>query len=105
MKTVQEWQKIISAAANKKYPNNIDWTEHRRLHSVAEQFEDARASIDVEKGLMQSADHAHQDPNHRIAATIADLLILAEMRGADIEAELQKVLEWFQKPESDNKPN
>ena len=105
MKTVQEWQKIISDAANKKYPNNASWTEHRRLHAVAEQYLDVRASIDVEKGFMQSTDHAHQDPNHRIAAAIADLLILAEMRGADMEAELQKVLEFFQKPVSDSKPN
>ena len=103
MKTMQEWQKIISAAANTKYPDNANWTEHRRLHSVAEQVQDVRASIDVEKGLMQSSDHAHQDPDHRIAAAIADLLILAEMRGADIDAELEKVLEWFNKPKGDNK--
>lgn len=105
MKSIKEWQKLIADAANRKYPNNLDWTEHRRLHSVAKQFLDVRTSIDVEKKLMQSTDHAHQDPNHRIAAAIADLLILAEMRDADIEAELQKVLEWFEKPKDASKSN
>ena len=58
-----------------------------------------KGALEVERGLRQSDDHAHQDPNHRIGALIADILILAEERGADIESELEKVLAWFENRE------
>ena len=96
MKSVSEWQKILKAATDRRFPNNASGT-FDRIASIQEQLDDVKAALKVERGARQSDDHAHQDPNHRIAALIADILILAEERGADIESELEKVLAWFEK--------
>jgi|SRR3989344_7976083 len=98
MKTIKEWQKLISGSANKKFPENFEKSQLDRVKSIAEQLEDVKAAIQVEQGLLISDDHAHQNPDHRIAGLIADILILAEMRNFDMEPEMQKVLEWFEKP-------
>ena len=96
MKSIAEWQKALSEAAECKFPDS-GWSESDRITSIRRQLEDVEASLKVESGAVQSDDHAHQDPNHRIAALIADILILAEERGADIESELEKVLAWFER--------
>ncbi|MFA5877262.1 MAG: hypothetical protein WC880_02775 [Candidatus Paceibacterota bacterium] len=96
MKSMLAWQKALSDAAMRKFPNS-GWSQTDRLASIEEQLEDVKASLKVESGELQSDDHAHQDPNHRIGALIADILILAEERNADIENELEKVLAWFEK--------
>lgn len=95
MKSMPEWQKAFSDAAARKFPNS-GWSQTDRLASIRRQLEDVEASLKVESGELQSDDHAHQDPDHRIAALIADILILAEKRGTDIESELEKVLAWFE---------
>lgn len=95
MKSITDWQKALGAAARRKFPDN-EWGESDRLASIHRQLEDVEASLKVESGELHSDDHAHQDPNHRIAALIADILILAEGRGADVEGELEKVLAWFE---------
>ena len=96
MKSLREWQKMLGAAAERKFPDS-GWSQSDRLASIRRQLEDVEASLKVESGEAQSDDHAHQNPDHRIAALIADILILAETRGADVETELQKVLEWFER--------
>ncbi len=96
MKTLTEWQKSLKAGADSKFPDNTLGT-FNRVASLQEQLDDIKAAIDVENGSLKSNDHAHQDANHRIGALIADALILAEERGADIENELEKVLTWFKK--------
>lgn len=96
MKSIAEWQKALKAAAERKFPDS-GWTQADRLASIRRQLEDVEASLKVESGEVQSDDHAHQDANHRIAALIADILILAGERGADVETELQKILEWFER--------
>lgn len=96
MKSIPQWQEALGEAAARKFPDS-GWSESDRLASIRRQLEDVEASLKVESGEAQSDDHAHQDPNHRIAALIADILILAGERGADVEAELQKVLEWFER--------
>jgi hypothetical protein len=98
MKTIKEWQKIIAKSANRKFPNNIKWSQLKRIKSITEQLKDVKNSVKVEQGLLKSKDHAHQNADHRIAALIADILILAEMRNTNVEAELKKVLLWFKKP-------
>ena len=96
MKTLAEWQRTLKVAANNKFPNNTLGT-FNRVSSLQEQLDDIKVAIDVENGELESGDHAHQDANHRIGALIAEALILAEERGADIESELKKVLKWFNK--------
>lgn len=96
MRSIPEWQKALKTAANRKFPDST-WGEKERVTSIQEQLNDLKAAIEVERGVRQSDDHAHQDPNHRIGALIADILILAEERGADIESELEQVLAWFEK--------
>ncbi len=96
MKSVRQWQEALGAAAERKFPDS-GWSQSDRLASIRRQLQDVEASLKVESADVKSDDHAHQDPNHRIAALIADILILAEMRGADVETELQKILEWFER--------
>lgn len=96
MRNITQWQQALKVASEKKFPNS-GWSQTDRLASVGRQLEDVEASLKVESGELQSDDHAHQDPNHRIGALIADILILAEERNADIESELEKVLAWFEK--------
>ena len=95
MRSVVDWQKALGAAAKRKFPDS-GWSQSDRLASIHRQLEDVEASLKVESGEMQSGDHAHQDPDHRIAALIADILIFAEERGTDVEGELEKVLAWFE---------
>jgi len=90
-----EWQRALGEAAKRKFPDSR-WSQSDRLASIRKQLEDVEASFKVESGEMKSDDHRHQDSDHRIAALIADILILAQTRGTDVEAELQKVLEWFE---------
>jgi hypothetical protein len=94
MKSLPEWQAAIKAAADRRYPT-CDWDNLRRIQSTQDQLDDVKAALEVEAGLRTSDDHAHQDADHRIGALIADILILAEERGTDVEAELEKVLAWF----------
>lgn len=96
MRNVSDWQKELKAGAERKFLNS-GWDEARRLQSIQEQLDDVKAALAVERGELTSDDHAHKEPNHRIGALIADILILAEERGADIESELEKVLAWFEK--------
>ena len=95
MRSIAEWQRVLKSAANLRFPNST-WGESERLTSIQEQLDDVKAALEVERGEQKSDDHAHQDPDHRIAALIADILILAEERGTDIETELEKVLTWFE---------
>lgn len=95
MRSLGEWQKALKAAVDRKFPNS-GWDELRRIQSISEQLADAKAALEVERGERTSLDHAHQDPDHRIGALIADILILAEERGTDVESELEKVLAWFE---------
>ena len=96
MKSIAEWQRTFKDAAERKFPDS-GWSQSDRLASIRRQLEDVETSLKVESGEVQSDGHAHQDPNHRIAALIADILILAEECGADVETELEKVLAWFEK--------
>lgn len=95
MKGVKEWQKLLKAAADRRFPDS-GWGVPERVRSVQTQLDDVKAALEVERGERVSGDHAHRDPNHRIGALIADTLILAEEQGADIETELEKVLAWFE---------
>lgn len=94
MKDIAQWQKFLKEAADNRFPNNLSGT-FDRIVSIQEQLNDLKAALAVERGAHTSDDHAHQDPNHRVAALIADVLIFAEERGANVEGELEKVLAWF----------
>ena len=96
MKSIAKWQQLLKAAADQRFSDS-GWGESERVKSIQEQLDDVKAALEVERGARQSDDHAHQDLDHRIGALIADILILAEERGADIESELERVLAWFEK--------
>jgi len=95
MKSILEWQRALKRAANHKFPKSV-WGEVERIESIRGQLDDVKAALEVARGTRVSDDHAHQDPDHRIAALIADIFILAEERNADVEGELEKVLAWFE---------
>jgi hypothetical protein len=65
------------------------------LLSILPQFGDVGAAIQKEQGIFASNDHGHDDPNHRIAALIADILILCDERKLDLDTELGEVMDWF----------
>ena len=95
-KTIKEWQKIIMSGVEHKYSNSVRKTQLDRVQFINEQLEDVKNALLVEQGLLQSDDHAHQDSNHRIAALMADVLVLAEMRNFDLEKELKNVSKWYE---------
>lgn len=96
MRSIPEWQAAMKAAADRRFPE-CNWDNLRRIQSTQDQLDDVKAALEVEAGMRRSDDHAHQDPNHRIGALVADIMILAEERGMNIEDELEKVLAWFEK--------
>lgn len=89
MRTVFEWQRLISGAANHKFPN--PYTEDERLEKLQEQLKDVVKSVKAEAGGQRVSPTA----NHRIACLIAEALLLAQLRGGDMETELEIVLTWF----------
>lgn len=91
-RTFKEWQKLLAEAANRKYPVNARWTEQDRFLSITRQLADVGAEIQYEQGVYP---HRKGEADHRIAALIADVLILAQMRGADIDTEMERVLEFY----------
>lgn len=95
VKSIADWQRILKDAADGKFPDS-GWGESERVASIQRQLNDVKAALEVERGTLSSDDHAHQDPDYRIGALIADILILAEERGFDAENELEKVLAWFE---------
>lgn len=95
MKNITEWQIALKKAADIKFPNNLDGT-FDRINSLQEQLDDIKAAVAVERGELKSDDHGHLDANHRIGALIADALIFAQERNANIESELEKVLLWLE---------
>ncbi|PIR84916.1 hypothetical protein COU16_00145 [Candidatus Kaiserbacteria bacterium CG10_big_fil_rev_8_21_14_0_10_47_16] len=95
MKTITEWQKVLKAAADRRFPDS-GWGEKERIESIERQLDDAKVALACARGERVSDYHGHQDPDHRIAALIADILIFAEERDTDVEDELEKVRAWFE---------
>ncbi len=95
MKTIIVWQKTLKKAADTRFPNS-GWGEKERIESIQRQLDDVKMAIQVARGEVMSDHHGHQDPHHRIAALVADILIFAEEYGADTESEMEKVLAWFE---------
>lgn len=89
-----EWQRALKEATDQRFPRS-SWDVEERIASVHRQVDDVRVALTVEKGKAKSDHLAHKNLNHSIGALIADALILAEKRGVDTEAELEKVLAWF----------
>jgi len=97
MRSIQDWQKEISSAAQQRFPNNIKWSEQDRVLSITRQVGDVGGAIQKEQGILSSDKHEYDEVNHRIACLIADILILCEKRNIDIDKELGRVLDWFKK--------
>ena len=96
MRPINEWQKALKTAADRKFPRS-GWSISDRIASVHRQVDDVEVALSVEEGGAKSGHPAHKDVNHSIGALIADALILAEERGVNTETELEKVLAWFEK--------
>jgi len=94
--TLSEWQEKFGEAARNKFPNIEDWNHQDRLLSILRQLGDVGGAIQKEQDIFSSENHAHDRPNHRIAALIADVLILCDKRGLDLDCEFREVLEWYQ---------
>ena len=95
MKNIKKWQKEFAKAAAKKFPINKKWKEQDRLLSILRQLADVSGGIQKEKGIFPHPNKAYDDPNHRLAALLADILVLIDKKGFDIEKELEKVLKWY----------
>ncbi len=98
LKTLSEWQEEFAVAAQEKYSNNKRWTQQDRVLAVLRQLADVGGAIQKEMRIFETKDSAHEDPNYRIAALMADILILCHKRGVDLDSELRKVLKWFRTP-------
>jgi hypothetical protein len=95
MKTIKKWQQEFFQAASNKFPINKKWKEQDRLLSILRQLADVSGGIQKEKGIFPHPNKVYDDPNHRIAALIADILILTYKRGFNLEKELDQVLKWY----------
>ena len=96
MQTLKEYQKAFSTAAAKKFPINAKWNQKDRVLSIQRQLADVGGALQKEEGIYTHDNHAYNDTDHRIAALIADILILVDSRGFDIDTELAEVLKWYQ---------
>ena len=94
-KPISIWQKEIADAANARFPRNSTWSQQDRLLSIFRQLADVTGAVQKEQGIYPSDDAKYEDANHRIAALIADILILCDTRKLDLEAELGKVMDWY----------
>jgi hypothetical protein len=101
MKYLSQWQRELGKADRKKFPKNIKkWKEQDRLLSVLRQLADVGGAIQKKQGIYPSKDPKHTEPNHRIAALVADILILCDKRNVDLDAELGEVLNWYREMEN-----
>jgi len=69
------------------------------LLSILRQLADVSKGIQWEKGLYKMTKKQvkeYKSTDHRIAALIADILILCEKRKTNLEEELSEVLKWYQ---------
>jgi len=94
-RSLSEWQREFGEAARRKFRNTKKWDQQDRVLSILRQLADVGGAIQKEQSIFPSRDHGHERPNHRIAALIADILILCDERRLDLYAELEEVLEWF----------
>jgi|SRR3989344_1997137 len=99
MKNIGQWQKDFAKFAKKKFPKNRKWSQQDRILSILRQLADVSGGIQKEKGIFPHPNKIYDDPNHRIAALIADVLILCEMRKLNVEKELRAVLNWYKNKE------
>lgn len=98
MKTIKQWQEEFSNAATKKYPINNKWSHQDRTLSILRQLADVSRGIQWEQNLYSMSEEGlkhFKSTNHRIAALLADILILCEERKFDSENELVEVLNWY----------
>ena len=95
MKNLKKWQKEFAKAAEEKFPINKRWKEQDRILSILRQLADVGGGIQKDKGIFPHPNKVYNDPNHRIAALFADILILVDKRGFNLEKELEKVLKWY----------
>ena len=97
MKTIKKWQKEFAKAAVRKFPANKKWKEQDRLLSILRQLADVGGGIQKEKNIFPHPNKAYDDPNHRLAALLADILILVDKRGFNLDKELGEVLKWYKR--------
>lgn len=95
MRTITDWQKEFAKEAKRKFPANAKWSQKDRLLSIDRQLADVGGALQKEEGIYNHDNHAYENPNHRIAATIADLLLLVDSRNFNLDEELDKVLDWY----------
>lgn len=96
MTTISDWKQRIIRAINLKYPKSPKGAQLWRVKSIAQQVRDVKKAIRVQLGEIESKHHAHQDPNHRIAAVLPDLFYLSGMRKSNLEKDLEEVTKWFE---------
>jgi hypothetical protein len=102
MKTIKKWQKEFKEACEKRFPDSKQWTDQDRLLSIMRQLADVSGGVQKEQGIYHPnpKNKTYDNPNHRLAALIAETLILIEKRNFDLEKELQEVLNFY----NENKP-
>ena len=94
-KTIKEWQKLFANAINKKFGSS---SQGKRISFIKQEVDDIENALKVEKGELKSDDHRYQDPNERIAGLLANVFVLSDQRGTDLDKELQKALDSFLAP-------
>ncbi|MGB4076147.1 MAG: hypothetical protein WBK28_00385 [Minisyncoccia bacterium] len=95
MRTLKEWENLFVDAIHRKYGSS---SQEKRFAYISQELEDISIALKVEKGELLAIDHKYKDPDERIAGLLANVFVLANQRGTDLEKELQQALDWFQDP-------
>lgn len=96
MKTLREWQKALAKAASRKFPNSKKWSQEERTLSILRQLADMSGAIQAERRTYITTRPEHTDGDHRVAALVADILLLCEQRKLNLDKELRSVLKWYE---------
>ncbi len=86
-KGIREWQKEFVKAVNRRFPKQF--TKEQRVLSAFRQLSDVSSKMQF-----------GGDVEHRIAAVLVDLFLLAEDYQMDLDGELKNVLAWFNNNQS-----
>ena len=97
MKTLKEWERLFADAIQKKFGT---CSQEKRLVYLLQELEDISIGLKVEKGELEAVDHRYKKPDERIAGLLANVFVLTQQRGTDLEKELQQALDWFLNPDT-----
>jgi hypothetical protein len=95
MKQIDEWENLISDAVIKRFPES---TQEERIAYIQEELNDIKIARLVEQGKLTSKDYKFDNVDERIGGLLANIFVLTKKRDINLDAILQKSLDWYLDP-------